>query len=134
MAYTEGEPPYVLDSARVHFYAILDDSVTYTGRITTYVGGRLLGPVPRLAICENLAEDNDFLILYCNDAWEVLGAGGSETLDGALFSAERAYRGLKEKWQSLPPLNARQLAYVETVKNFVRSEQPSGAYPEPPNA
>ena len=128
------EPPYILDSALVLYYAVLDDSVTYTGRITTYVSGKLLGPVPRLALCENLAEDSDFLTFYCNDDWEVLGVGGSQSLEAALSTAERAYSGVKEKWRRFRLLNAEELAYVEAVRSFVRSEHPSGPYPEPPGA
>ena len=42
-------PPYVFDSARVLAYAVLDETVSYTGRISVYIDGRLLPPVPRLA-------------------------------------------------------------------------------------
>lgn len=80
------EPPYVLDSARVLAYAVLDQTVSYTGRISVYVGGKLLSPVPRLAICENLARDGDFLLFYCTETWEVLGVGGYDSLLSSLNS------------------------------------------------
>jgi len=82
------EPPYVLDSARVLAYAVLDQTVSYTGRISVYVGGKLLSPVPRLAICENLARDGDFLLFYCTETWEVLGVGGYDSFEFAKQRAE----------------------------------------------
>jgi hypothetical protein len=92
-------PPPVLDSARVLLYAILDDSVRWTGRQTLIVGGKKLGPVPRLALCQNVwGEFKDIHIFHCNDQWEVLGAGGGRTLDDAKASAEIAYAGVVAKW------------------------------------
>lgn len=131
---TEGSPPpYVLDSARVLRYAILDASVSYTGRISIYVDGKRLGPVPRLALCENLAQDDDYLLLYCNDDWEVLGAGGFGTLQEALAYAEAGYAGVGGKWQAYRPLRVEELAYIQEVKTFVRKDTPDGPYPEPPS-
>jgi len=97
---TMTEPPYVLDSARVLAYAVLDQTVSYTGRISVYVGGKLLPPVPRLAICENLAREGDFLLCYCTETWEVLGVGGYESFELAKQRAEIAYTGVSDKWKS----------------------------------
>jgi hypothetical protein len=46
---TSDSPLPVLHAARVLAYAVVDSSVEYTERQTLYVGGELLGPVPRLA-------------------------------------------------------------------------------------
>jgi hypothetical protein len=126
------EPPYVLDSARVLAYAVLDQTVSYTGRISVYVGGKLLPPIPRLAICENLAREGDFLLCYCTETWEVLGVGGYESFELAKQRAEVAYAGVSEKWEPYRPLSERELAYIDKVRRFVRSEAPTGPYPKPP--
>ena len=97
-------PPPVLCSARVIEYAILDDTVTYTGRRTLYVGGKELGPVPCLAILENL-EGGHIYIAHCDESWSVLGASGIdanvETIESLKNEAEVSHRGVTPKWQSL---------------------------------
>ena len=60
-------PPRELDSAQVFAYAVLDDSVTYTGRLTLYVDGKLVGPVPRLVVARNNYEPHDYLLFHCNE-------------------------------------------------------------------
>lgn len=92
-------PPPVIDMARVIEYAILDESVRWTGRQLIFVGKQQLGPVPRLAICQNLSGDlKDILVFYCNEQWEVLGCAGADTLEEAKVRAERAYEGITGKW------------------------------------
>jgi ClpX C4-type zinc finger protein len=94
-------PPPVLDRARVIAYAVLDDSVQWTGRQKLFVGGKELGPVPRLALCQNVEGNlKDILVFHCNDEWDVLGVSGGKTLEAAKASAERAYRGVGAKWIS----------------------------------
>jgi len=98
---TSNAPPPVLDMARVIAFAILDESVQWTGRQKLIVGGKELGPVPRLALCQNVSGGlKDILVFHCNDEWEVLGVSGADTLEAARNSAERAYRGVSEKWVS----------------------------------
>ena len=92
-------PPPVLDRARVIAYALVDESVQWTGCQTLFVGGKELGPVPRLALCQNVSGVLKYiLIFHCNEQWEVLGCGGGDTIDAAKASAERAYRGITAKW------------------------------------
>jgi ClpX C4-type zinc finger protein len=92
-------PPPVLDRARVIAYAVLDDSVQWTGRQKLFVDGKALGPVPRLALCQNVEGNlKDILVFHCNDEWAVLGVSGGETLEAAKASAERAYRGVGARW------------------------------------
>jgi ClpX C4-type zinc finger len=95
-------PPPVLDGARVLAYAVLDESVQWTGRQILLVGDKELGPVPRLALCQNVSGDlKDILVFHCSNEWEVLGVSGSKTLDAAKASAERAYRGVSAKWNEM---------------------------------
>ncbi len=128
----KSEPPFVLDSARVIKYAILDRSVVQTGHSMMVVGGKVLGAVPRLAVCENLSLDKDYLLFYCNRRWRVLGAAGFKTLKLALKNAEKEYSGVSGKWQTLRKLSAREIAYVKKVRAFVRNPKPKEDYPEPP--
>lgn len=62
-----------MDGATVLEYAIVDDSVTFTGRLHLYHGGKRVGPVPCLAICKNLDMD-ELLLLHCDTSWSVQGA------------------------------------------------------------
>ena len=92
-------PPPVLDMTRVIAYAIVDESVEWTGRQTLFVGGELLGPVPRLALGQDVTGDlKDTLVFHCNEKWEVLGVSGGATLEEAKARIERAYRGITAKW------------------------------------
>ena len=94
-------PPPVLDMARVIAYAIVDESVHWTGKQKLFVGDKELGPVPKLALCQNVNGDmTDILIFHCNDDWKVIGISGGKKLDNAKISAERAYRGITAKWIS----------------------------------
>ena len=92
-------PPPVLDMARVIAYAIVDEAVEWTGRQALFVGGKELGRVPRLALCQNVSGTlKDVLVFHCDDQWEVLGCTGGDTIEAAMASAERAYRGITNKW------------------------------------
>ena len=99
MSSASPSPPAELDSANVLAYAVLDDTVTYTGRITVYMDDKLLGPVPHLVIAHNQYEPHDYLLFYCNTEWEVLAAGGYASLAEAKQRAEVAYAGSSSKWQ-----------------------------------
>lgn len=92
------KPPPALCSAHVLEYAIVDDSVAYTGKQTLYVDGKLLGPVPRLAICRDLG-DGTLNLFYCDESWGVLGASGGDSIEETKRSAEGAYRGITQNWQ-----------------------------------
>jgi len=113
------EPPAILDSSLVLLYVVLDDSVTYTGRACVIVGGTIIDPVPRLAICLNLYDD-DILLLRCDDEWNVLGAGGYGTVENAQASAETAYAGVGGKWLKFRPLTPEEMAEAEETRQFVR--------------
>jgi hypothetical protein len=95
---SDAAPP-VLDMARVIAYAILDQSVKWTGRQKLLVDGKEMGPAPRLALCQNLSGDlHDILLFHCDEEWNVLACSGGKTIEDAKASAERAYKGISEKW------------------------------------
>jgi len=79
-------------------YAILDDSVKYTGKHTLYVDGKPVGPVPRLAICRNLS-DGLLHLFHCDEAWGVIGASAGDTIEDTKIVAEATYKGIAQKWQ-----------------------------------
>ena len=98
MQISNSSPPF-LDMSRVIAYAVLDSTVQCSGKQTIFVDGKLLGPVPKLALCENLGGDlKDILVFHCNDDWTVLGVSGAKPIEDAKASAERAYRGITPKW------------------------------------
>lgn len=119
------KPPPVLAGARVLEYAIVDDSLRFTGELQLYVDGTRLGAVPRLAIGENL-DDAELLLLHCDDSWNVLGVQAWNAVAGSIVEsvgdvkarAEKYYVGITEKWQtygvSLEEAKAYQSANVGT--------------------
>jgi len=113
-------PPPVLDMARVIAYAFVDDSVQWTGRQTLLVGGKQLGPVPRLALCQNVSGGlRDILVFHCNNEWDVLGVSGGETIEAAKASAERAYRGITQKWIDTGVTEQQAIAWMkENIKDM----------------
>lgn len=93
------KPPPVLDCARVLEYAVLDDSVSFSGRTLLFVDGKELDPVPCLAICQNLNQA-EILLFHCDSDWTVLGTGGYDSVSAAKNRAERIYPGVSSCWVS----------------------------------
>lgn len=100
-------------------YAILDESVKFTGRAVVMVGAQVIDPVPRLAICHNLYDDG-ILLFLCDNDWNVLGAGDYGTVENAKARAENAYAGASTKWQKFRPLTAEELSEIDETRKFVR--------------
>jgi hypothetical protein len=100
MKLTLPKPPPVLDSARVLGYAVLDESVIYSGHSSLFVNGKELGPVPCLAICQGSNGDG-ILLLHCSRDWTVLGVAEYPSVDEAKNRAERIYPGLSTHWIGL---------------------------------
>jgi hypothetical protein len=91
------KPPPVLASARVLEYAVIDDSVGYSGKSWVFVGDRELGRVPRLAVCEAL-DTGEILLLYCDADWGVVAAARYDSPKRAKARAERTYPGVSRRW------------------------------------
>jgi hypothetical protein len=92
-------PPPVIDAARVIVYATMDKSVTHTGRLHLFVGGRRLGKVPKVAICKNLASElKGYLILFCNSKWESRGVVVKPALKEAKQAAESYDAGIAKRF------------------------------------
>jgi hypothetical protein len=106
------EPPPVLAFTRVLEYAVLGASVRYSGHSSLFVEGKELGPVPRLAICQPF-DEAEFVLLHCDDEWEVLGAAGYASLAEAKGRAERIYPGVSACWIDRYITEAEAKDYVE---------------------
>lgn len=90
-------PPPVLDCARVIEYAILNESVGYSGRTLLFVDGKELGEVPCLAICAD-KEPPGVMLFHCDREWTVLGCSAHGSITEAKDHAERIYAGLSACW------------------------------------
>jgi predicted RNA-binding Zn-ribbon protein involved in translation (DUF1610 family) len=90
-------PPPCLDNARVIFYAILDASVTYSGRTLLFVDGKELGRVPRLAICQDRRLPG-VMLFHCDDEWTVLGCSGHDSVESAKRKAKAIYLNIEDRW------------------------------------
>ncbi len=91
------KPPPVLDSANVLEFAVLGSSVIYTGKVSTSMNFEVVENVPCLAICQNEGED-DYYLFYCDSSWEVLAAGGGESVEKIKAIAEKGYSGSLARW------------------------------------
>jgi len=91
------KPPPVLDSSRVLQYAVLNASAAYSGHSDLYRDGVEVGPVPRLAICQE-KKGPGVLLLHCDDNWKTLATAGYATIEEARAKAERIYPGVGKRW------------------------------------
>jgi len=114
MTEPRNEPPPVLALARVLHYAVLTSAVKYSGHSSLFVGGVELGPVPRLAICQPL-DETTFMLLHCDDDWNVLGSSDHPSIAAAKARAERVYSGVSTCWIDSHVTEADAAEYVEQV-------------------
>ena len=64
-----------------------------------FVGDKLLGRTPRIAICKSLQRElKGYLVLFCSKRWQVLGIAGAQSLPLAKKEVERYYAGIADKW------------------------------------
>jgi hypothetical protein len=93
-------PPPVIGNARVIAYAIVDESVTWTGRQALYRDGKEVGPVPCIALMQDMeGKIMDTIILHCDSEWEVVAVSGAKTFEDAKARVERAYNGINQRWR-----------------------------------
>ena len=112
-------PPPIIDCAKVLLYAVNDDAVEYTDNLELHVGGeagfKRIGELPYLAISETYNEPQTYLLMFCNEEWDVQGVIRYTTIDEAKIKAERGYRGIAEKWCKSP-------YDEENINDFLRDE------------
>jgi len=99
MAPVSGPPPPALASAPVLEYAVLDESVGYSGRSRAFVDGRDLARVPRLAVCA-APGTGEALLLHCAEDWSILATGRYASPALAKARAEQTYPGVSRCWVS----------------------------------
>jgi hypothetical protein len=94
-----GEPPELLDGARVLAFAVVDAAVAPTGGTTHRIGDEVLGPAAGLAIAR-YDGDGQFYLFYCDPAWRVVTDTCHPTLELAREQAEFEYRGVSARWHT----------------------------------
>src|ERR1700726_622487 len=93
---TKPFPPPAICSERVLHYAVLDESVGFnSGHRLMFIGGKEVGKVPCLAICE---EKNSIWMHYCDGDWGSIGVSGHDSVVAAKRRAELIYPGSSAKW------------------------------------
>ena len=102
---TSTVPPLELANAGLLEYAVLGQSVTYSGHSSLFVDGKELGPVPCLAICQPF-DKNNVLLLHCDRDWTVLALAEYSSLTEAKKFADRIYRGVSQCWVKPGPRSA----------------------------
>src|SRR6266550_7706464 len=90
-------PPPAIDCARVLHFTRVDASVQYRGNTTLYVGGKLQGEVPCLAICKYRDHD-EVLLFHCDNNWNAQGVSVHATASEAMARAEQMYDGVSKIW------------------------------------
>jgi len=117
-------PPPILAGARVLEYAIVDETVVFTGRLQLYNDSERFGPLPRLAICQAFGSD-ELLLFYCNDSWETLGVetwngpddGQTGSIEDVKRSAENYYNGISSCWIALDVTEEEAKALYEKLEH-----------------
>jgi len=99
-------PPPVINGTRVILYALVGESVKFTGNLCLYVDGTRLGAVQRLVISESLDDQHKLFLLHCDNNWHVLGIQAWNTIDDPNVTtpndvktrAENYYAGIASQW------------------------------------
>ena len=87
----------VIDCSRLLGYAIVDNTVQFSGRTLLFVDGKELGRVPCLAICEN-KKLSEVLLFHCDSEWNTLACSAHPSVAEAKAIAERIYAGISARW------------------------------------
>jgi len=94
-----GPPPPALASAPVLEYAVLDESVGYSGQSRAFVDGRDTERVSRLAVGA-APEKGEALLFHCTEDWRILATGRYASPALAKARAEQTYPGVSRCWVS----------------------------------
>lgn len=113
-------PPPVINSSKLIAFAENDENVTFTDRISLYVGGsgddlERLGEMPYIAVCQPYNEHDELLIFFCDNQWEPKGTIPCTSLDEAIRQIERGYKGISENIKKSPYTQ-------DQIDNFLRNE------------
>jgi hypothetical protein len=106
-------PPVLSARTRVTHYAILGPDVGFNGAGRIFVGGRLLGRVPRLALSRQ--DEGGTLLMHCGSTWNVRTAFSYPSVLEAKKAAERRYPGSSARWVRVDTSKAKAEAYLNRV-------------------
>jgi hypothetical protein len=107
-------PPSAIDCARVLPFARVDAAVHYRGNTTLYVGGKLQGEVPCLAICK-YRDHNEVLLFHCDNDWNSQGVSVHATVSEAMSRAEQMYDGISRNWIDSKTSEEDAERYLDTI-------------------
>lgn len=91
-------------------YAIVDESVSFTGRLKLFHGDERVGRVPRLAICKP-PDAPELLVFHCDEGWKIRGVQAWNNPDRPIVTSvdevkermENYYSGISAKWRKWTP-------------------------------
>jgi hypothetical protein len=106
------KPPPVLSYSRVLHYVRIEKSMAYRGRTLLFVGGKEMGRVPCMAICEDNRKDG-VLLFHCDRNWKGLGVSGHDSVAAAKKKAEWIYPGLRKHWRPAHVTKLQARRYLE---------------------
>src|SRR5687767_3612942 len=107
------EPPFLIDGARVRAFAAIAKRDAHA-----VADGIAIEGVTRIALTENLADGLTFL-LFCNDAWETLGAESHRDVPAAERAAQWQFPGIE--WRAYRALTQAEAEELETTRAFLQS-------------
>lgn len=117
---TPGEPPFILDGARVLHYAVLDMAGAARNRPSGMAGGVPLEGVRGVIVASHLLDDSVFA-MFCNERWETLAATPHPDPAAAREACARALDETRIDWREFRPLTAAETSEMETTRAFLRS-------------
>ena len=77
----------VNDRVLVHYAVLTDDVGFHEGHGLFFVGGKEIGPVPCLAICQD-RESSAFTLYYCDSGWSSIGIAAYESVEALVNGGE----------------------------------------------
>lgn len=89
--------PDTIGGAKVIMYTPIDQRHHFTGNTKQIVGGKVMGPMAGLVICQ-YANDTAFYLFGCNDDWKSITDTWHAELEDAIDQAEFEYSGTKDTW------------------------------------
>jgi hypothetical protein len=115
----DGEPPFLLDGARIVQYATVPQRPN--GRSGVVVNGVGLDPqsVSHIAIVQMLL-DETYFVLHCNERWETVAAEPFSELAVAEAACANAYGADVVPWQPYRELTAEESREIESTREFLR--------------
>jgi hypothetical protein len=117
MSHDPGEPPFVLDAARVVRYAALDMSELSSGVVVNGVPLDAAN-LAAVALVEALLDGTVFL-LHCNERWETVVASQHADAEAAEQAARSTYGAALPTWTEYRVLTEEEQREIQTTRSFL---------------